>query len=125
MSGLPVSPLSEIFGGSSSADLIVFLVYNHDRDFSVQDLAGRLKVSKAKVSKLKDGLLKYGVIKEHRKVGKISYYRYDRSSRYGKLLYDLVFAAHAPDRTPAPPAVAPPPAPRHKEKDEGGKIIIA
>ena len=100
MSGLPVSPLSEIFGGSSSADLIVFLVYNHDRDFSVQDMADRMKVSKAKVSKMKEGLLKYGVIKETRKVGKVAHYRYDRSSRYGKLLYDLVFTAHAPpDRT--------------------------
>jgi hypothetical protein len=47
MSSLPASPLSEIFGSSSSADLIVFLVYNHDRDYSVQDLADRLKVSKA------------------------------------------------------------------------------
>jgi hypothetical protein len=57
MGGLPVSPLSEIFGGSSSADLIVFLVYNHDRDFCVQDIADRMKVSKAKVSKMKEGLL--------------------------------------------------------------------
>ncbi len=127
MGGLPVSPLSEIFGGSSSADLIVFLVYNHDRDFCVQDIADRMKLSKAKVSKMKEGLLKYGVIKEHRKVGKVSYYRYDRSSRYGKLLYDLVFTAHAPpDRSqPAPVATSSPPAPKPKEKDEGGKIIIA
>jgi hypothetical protein len=126
MSGLPVSPLSEIFGGSSSADLIVFLVYNHDRDFSVQDIAERMKISKAKVSKMKEGLLKYGVVKENRKVGKVAYYRYDRSSRYGKLLYDLVFTAHAsPDRTqPMTPVVAPP-APKNKDKDEGGKIIIA
>jgi hypothetical protein len=125
MSSLPVSPLSEIFGGSSSADLIVFLVYNHDRDFSVQDIADRMKVSKAKVSKMKEGLLKYGVVKENRKVGKIAYYRYDRSSRYGKLLYDLVFTAHAsPDRT-QPVPVAVPPAPKNKDKDDGGKIIIA
>jgi hypothetical protein len=125
MSGLPTSPLSEIFGGSSSADLIVFMVYNHDREFSVQDMADRLKVSKAKASKMKEGLLKYGVLREHRKVGKIAYYRYDRNTRYGKLLYDLVFAAHAPDRAPAAPTAVAPPAPRHKEKDEGGKIIIA
>ena len=128
MSGLPVSPLSEIFGGSSAADLIVFLVYNHDRDFSVQDIADRMKLSKAKVSRMKEGLLKYGVIKENRKVGKVSYYRYDRSSRYGKLLYDLVFTAHAPpDRTQPVPPVAAQPAPRNKDKDkdEGGKIIIA
>jgi hypothetical protein len=125
MSGLPVSPLSEIFGGSSAADMIVFLVYNHDRDFSVQDMADRLKMSKGKVSRLKEGLLKYGVIKEHRKVGKVPYYRYDRSSRYGKLLYDLVFTAHAPDRTPPAPVAATPPAPKNKDKDEGGKIIIA
>lgn len=128
MGGLPVSPLSEIFGGSSSADLIVFLVYNHDRDFSVQDIAGRMKLSKAKISRMKEGLLKYGVIKETRKVGKMSYYRYDRSSRYGKLLYDLVFTAHAsPDRTQPAPVAAAPPAPRNrdKDKDEGGKIIIA
>ncbi len=125
MSGLPPSPLSEIFGGSSAADLIVFMVYNHDRDFSVQDMADRLKVSKGKVSKLKEGLLKYGVIKEHRRVGKVPYYRYDRSSRYGKLLYELVFTAHAPDRTPAPAAAAPSPAPKPRVKDDGGKIIIA
>jgi hypothetical protein len=117
--------LSEIFGGSSSADLIVFLVYNHDRDFSVQDISERLKVSKAKVTKMKEGLLKYGVIKEHRKVGKIPYYRYDRSSRYGKLLYDLVFTAHAPDRAPATPVAVQPLPPKNKGKDEGGKIIIA
>jgi hypothetical protein len=125
MSGLPVSPLSEIFGGSSSADLIVFLVYNHDRDFSVQDITDRMKASKAKVSKMKEGLLKYGVIKENRKVAKVSYYRYDRNSRYGKLLYDLVFTAHAPpDRTQqAAPVASAPPVP--KNKDEGGKIIIA
>jgi hypothetical protein len=128
MGGLPVSPLSEIFGGSSSADLIVFLVYNHDRDFCVQDIADRMKISKAKVTRLKEGLLKYGVIKEHRKVGKVSYYRYDRSSRYGKLLYDLVFTAHAPpDRTQPAPVVASPPAlkSKDKDKDDGGKIIIA
>ncbi|HEY3272968.1 MAG TPA: hypothetical protein VGJ92_04350 [Methanocella sp.] len=126
MSSLPLSPLSEIFGGSSSADLIVFLVYNHDRDFSVQDIADRMKVSKARVSKMKEGLLKYGVVKENRKVGKIAYYRYDRSSRYGKLLYDLVFTAHAsPDRTQPVTPVAATPAPKNKDKDEGGKIIIA
>jgi hypothetical protein len=125
MSGLPVSPLSEIFGGSSAANLIVLLVYNHDRDFSVQDLADRMKVSKGKVTKLKEGLLKYDVIKETRKVGKVPYYRYDRSSRYGKLLYDLVFTAHAPDPKPQVP-VAAPPAPKNKDKDDGGsKIIIA
>jgi len=129
MSGLPSSPLSEIFGGSSAADLIVFMVYNHDRDFSVQDLAGRLNVSKSKVSKMKEGLLKYGVMKEQRKVGKVAHYRFDRSSRYGKLLYDLVFTAHAPDRTPsampAAPAAAQSAAPKPRVKDEGGKIIIA
>lgn len=127
MSGLPVSPLAEIFGSSSSADLIVFLVYNHDREFSVQDIAGRLDISKAKVSKMKEGLLKYGVIRESRKAGKTSYYRYDRSTRYGKLLYELVFTAHAPDRTPAPVPQAVPPAPQGKDKDKdgGGKIIIA
>ena len=125
MSGLPVSPLSEIFGGSSAANLIVLLVYNHDRDFSVQDLADRMDVSKGKITKLKEGLLKYGVIKETRKVGKVPYYRYDRSSRYGKLLYDLVFTAHAPDPKPPAPVAPAPPAPRNKDKDDGGKIIIA
>ena len=127
MSGLPPSPLSEIFGSASAADLIVFLVYNHDRDFSVQEMADRTKISKAKVSKMKEGLLKYGVIKEHRKVGKISHYRYDRNSRFGKLVYDFVFATGASERAVppfhAPPAPPAPPAP--KDKDEGGKIIIA
>jgi len=125
MSSLPASPLSEIFGSSSSADLIVFLVYNHDRDYCVQDLASRLKVSKAKASKMKEGLLKHGVIHETRKAGKVSYYRFDRASKFGKLIYDLVFAAHAPDRTPAAPVAAAPPVQKHKGKDDGGKIIIA
>ena len=127
MSGVPPSPLSEIFGGSSAADLIVFLVYNHDRDFSVQDMAGRLKVSKAKVSKMKEGLLKYGVIHETRKVGKVAHYRFNRSSRHGKLLYDLVFATGAPERAAMPTSSSTPAAPRpkDKDKDDGGKIIIA
>lgn len=125
MSSLPASPLSEIFGSSSSADLIVFMVYNHDREFSVQDLADRMKVSKAKVSKMKEGLLKHGVIHETRKAGKAGYYRFDRGSKFGKLIYDLVFAAHAPDRTPAAPAAAAPPAQKQKVREDGGKIIIA
>ncbi len=126
MSSLPASPLSEIFGSSSSADLIVFLVYNHDRDYSIQDLADRLKVSKAKASRMKEGLLKHGVIHETRKAGKVSYYRFDRGSKFGKLIYDLVFASHAPDRTPVVPVAAVPTAHKNKGKDDGGsKIIIA
>ena len=125
MSGLPVSPLSEIFGGSSSADFIVFLVYNHDRDFSVQDIADRMKLSKAKVSKMKEGLLKYGVIKETRKVAKVSYYRYDRNSRYGKLLYDLVFTAHAPPTGPSrPPSPPRPRCPRTRTRTKAAKLSL-
>ena len=123
MSGLPPSPLTEIFGSGSSAELIVFLVYNHDREFSAQEIADRLGMSKAKVSRLKEGLLKHGVIRETRKANKVSYYRYDRSTRFGKMFYDLVFTAHAP-AAQAPPA-APAPAPKPKARDEGGKIIIA
>jgi hypothetical protein len=126
MSGIPTSPLTEIFGHSSSADLIVFMVYNHDREFSVQDIADRMKVSKAKVSKMKEGLLKYGILKETRKVGKTGYYRYDRNTKFGKLFYDLVFTAHAPERAAAPiaAAAAAPQVPKLRPKDEGGKIII-
>lgn len=124
MSNVPSSPLIEIFGASSSAELLVFLVFNHGSEFTVKDIADRTKISKAKVSKMKEGLLKYGVIRETKKVGKNSYYRYDRNSKFGKLLYELVFNAGNTDRATASIAVTAPVEP--KNKDGGmGKIIIA
>ena len=131
MGSLQPSPLVEIFGSTSSAELIIFLVYNHGSEFTLKDMADRTNISKAKVSKMKDGLLKYSVIKETRKSGKNSYYKWDRHSKFGKLLYDLVFAAGAPERaaatTTAAAAVPPvPPATHKKGKDDGmGQIIIA
>lgn len=124
MSGIQSSPLSEIFGSGSSAGLIVFLVYNHDREFSMQEMADRMKTSKAKVSRMKEGLLKYGVIRETRKSGKTGFYRYDRNTKYGKLLYDLVFAASTPERAIIPTAATTAPAAKAKPRDDGGKIII-
>jgi len=90
---VPTSPLVEIFGPNSSAQLIVYIVFNHGNEFNIADVAERLKISKPKVNKMKEGLLKYKVIHETRKVGKTSYYRYDRNSKMGKLLYDLVFSS--------------------------------
>ena len=126
MSNVPPSPLAEIFGSNSSAELIVFLVYNHGSDFTLKDMADRTKITKAKISKMKEGLLKYSVIQETRKVGKNSYYKFDRNSKFGKLLYDFVFAAGAPERAAAQAAASATPLPRNNGKDDGmGKIIIA
>jgi hypothetical protein len=127
MSGVPSSPLSEIFGSSSSADLIVFLVYNHGIEFTVQDMAERTKISKPKISKMMKGLLKYSIAHETRKVGKVSLYKYDRNSKFGKLLYELVFTAGSQERAAAAGAATATPTSRnHKGKDdEGGKIIFA
>lgn len=122
---VPTSPLVEIFGPNSSAQLIVYIVFNHGNEFSIADVAERLKISKAKVNKMKDGLLKYKVIHETRKVGKTSYYRYDRNSKMGKILYDLVFnsgtAEHAANMAHATAT----PTPKKDKDDGGGKIIIA
>ena len=122
---VPSSPLVEIFGPASSAPLVVYLVFNHGNEFTLADVAERLKISKPKASKMRDGLMKYKVIHETRKVGKTSYYRYDRNSKMGKLLYDLVFsagtaehAAHAAHATATPP-------PRTGKEGGDGKIIIA
>jgi len=126
MSNVQPSPLAEIFGSNSSSELIVFLVYNHGSDFTLKDMADRTKITKAKISKMKEGLLKYHVIQETRKVGKNSYYKYDRNSKFGKLLYDLVFAAGTPERAVAHAAASAAIPPRNKGKDDGmGKIIIA
>lgn len=136
----PASPLVEIFGPASSAQLIVYLVFNHGNEFTLADVAERLKISKPKVNKMKDGLIKYKIIHETRKVGKTSYYRYDRNSKMGKLIYELVFNAGAAEHPvhvthPVTPVThvthvihtpTPPPAPPRKDKDDGGgKIIIA
>ncbi|MCD1294775.1 hypothetical protein CUJ83_07155 [Methanocella sp. CWC-04] len=122
MSNLPSSPLVEIFGSSSSAGLLVFLVVNHGSEFAVKDISDRTKLSKPRVSKMLKGFLKYGIIKETKKVGKISYYRYDRNSKYGKFLYELVFNCSALGAAPQQPVAAPPVKPR----DNGAsKIIIA
>jgi hypothetical protein len=121
---IPPSPLVEIFGQNSSAQLIVYLVLNHGNEFNFTDVAERLKISKARVNKMKEGLVKYNVIHETRKSGKTSYYRYERNSKMGKLLYELVFNAGMADHAAAHAAVTP--VPHKKDKDDGGgKIIIA
>jgi hypothetical protein len=121
---IPPSPLVEIFGPASSAQLIVYLVFNHGNEFNFTDVAERLKVSRAKVNKMKEGLVKYNVIHETRKVGKTSYYRYDRNSKMGKLLYELVFNAGTADQAAAHAAATATPHKSNKD-DGGGKIIIA
>jgi hypothetical protein len=121
---IPPSPLVEIFGQSSSAQLIVYLVLNHGNEFSFADVAERLKISKARINKMKEGLVKYKVVHETRKAGKTSYYRYERNSKMGKLLYDLVFNAGMTDHAAAHAAAPATPA-HHKKDDGGGKIIIA
>jgi|GEM_PF-4066318 len=122
---VPPSPLVEIFGQNSSAQLIVYLVFNHGNEFTLADVSERLKISKPKVSKMKDGLIKYNIIHETRKVGKTSYYRYDRNSKLGKLIYELVFNAGTVDHATAHSAASAM-QPHKKDKDDGGgKIIIA
>ncbi|HTY89703.1 MAG TPA: hypothetical protein VMC84_00850 [Methanocella sp.] len=122
---VPTSPLVEIFGPTSSAQLIVYLVFNHGNEFTLSDVAERLKISKAKVNKMKDGLLKYKVIHETRKVGKTSYYRYDRNSKMGKMLYDLVFSAGTAEHAANIAHATATPSPKKDKDDGGGKIIIA
>ena len=123
---IPPSPLMEIFGPASSAQLIVYLVFNHGNEFNFTDVAERLKISKAKVGKMKEGLIKYNVVHETRKAGKTSYYRYDRNSKMGKLLYELVFNAGTADHAAAQAAATATPVPHKKDRDDGGgKIIIA
>ncbi len=121
---IPPSPLVEIFGPASSAPLIVYLVFNHGNEFSFADVAERLQISKAKANKMKEGLVKYHVIHETRKAGKTSYYRYDRNSKMGKLLYELVFNAGTADHAAAHAAATAVPVKKDKD-DGGGKIIIA
>jgi len=122
---IPPSPLVEIFGPASSAQLIVYLVFNHGNEFNFTDVAERLKISRAKVNKMKEGLIKYNVIHETRKAGKTSYYRYDRNSKMGKLLYELVFNAGTADHAAAQAAATATPAHKKDKDDGGGKIIIA
>jgi hypothetical protein len=122
---VPPSPLVEIFGQNSSAQLIVYLVFNHGNEFTLADVAERLKISKAKVSKMKEGLIKYNIIRETRRVGKTSYYRYDRNSKLGKLIYELVFNAGTVDHASIHAAATAMPSPKKDKDDGGGKIIIA
>lgn len=122
---VPASPLVEIFGPTSSAQLVVYLVFNHGNEFTLADVAERLKISKPKVNKMKEGLLKYKVIHETRKVGKTSYYRYDRNSRMGKILYDLVFNAGTQEHAVNLANATATPGPKKSKDDGGGKIIIA
>jgi hypothetical protein len=120
---IPPSPLVEIFGANSSAPLLVYLVFNHGNEFTIPEVADRLKISRARLNKMKDGLLKYRVIQETRRVGKTSYYRYDRNSKMGKLLYELVFNAGVQDYAASVSAATA--TPRKDKDDGGGKIIIA
>ena len=122
---VPTSPLVEIFGPNSSAELIVYLVFNHGNEFTLADVAERLKITKAKVNKMKDGLIKYKVIHETRKVGKTSYYRYDRNSKMGKLLFDLVFSAGTAEHAVNMAHATATPAPKIGKEGGDGKIIIA
>ncbi len=122
---VPASPLVEIFGPNSSAPLIVYMVFNHGNEFNMADIADRLQISKAKVNKMKDGLIKYKVIHETRKVGKTSYYRYDRNSKMGKMLYELVFNAGTAEHAVNMAHATATPQPRKDHNDGGGKIIIA
>ncbi len=122
---VPTSPLVEIFGPTSSAQLIVYLVFNHGNEFTLADVAERLKITKPKVNKMKEGLLKYKVIHETRKVGKTSYYRYDRNSKMGKMLYDLVFSAGTAEHAVHMAHATATPVPKKDKDDGGGKIIIA
>jgi hypothetical protein len=122
---VPPSPLVEIFGQNSSAQLIVYIVFNHGNEFTLADIAERLKISKARVSKMKEGLIKYNIIHETRRVGKTSYYRYDRNSKLGKVIYELVFNAGTTDHATAHAAATAPPAPKKDKDNGGGKIIIA
>jgi Mn-dependent DtxR family transcriptional regulator len=122
---VPSSPLVEIFGPNSSAQLIVYLVFNHGNEFNMADVAERLKVSKAKVNKMKEGLIKYKVIYETRKVGKTSYYRFDRNSKMGKTLYDLVFNLGTADHAMNMAHASATPTLKKDKDDGGGKIIIA
>jgi translation elongation factor EF-Ts len=123
---VPPSPLVEIFGQNSSAQLIVYLVFNHGNEFTLADVAERLKISKARVSKMKEGLVKYNIIHETRRVGKTTYYRYDRNSKLGKIIYELVFNAGTVDHAAAHAAATAPQQSKKDNKDNGGgKIIIA
>lgn len=124
--GVPSSPLVEIFGQNSSAELLVFLVYNHGNEFTVAEIVEKTKISRAKVNKMKTGLLKYGIIRETKKVGKNSYYRYDRNSKMGKMLYELVFNAGMGDKALASAAATATPSQRTlKDNNGANKIIIA
>jgi hypothetical protein len=125
MTNLPTSPLVEIFGSSSSAELIVYVVFNHGNEFALKDVADRLGVSKAKATKMAAGLIKYSVIHETRKVGKVSYYRYDRNSKLGKLIYELVFNIGTGDHAVAAAHATATPSSKKDKDDGGGKIIIA
>lgn len=125
MSNLPSSPLVEIFGSNSSAELIVYLVFNHGNEIALKDVADRLGISKVKVNKLAAGLIKYHVIHETRKVGKVSYYRYDRNSKMGKLIYELVFNTGTGDHAHAAAHASATPSHKKDKDDGGGKIIIA
>ena len=125
MSNVPTSPLVEIFGSNSSAELLVYIVFNHGNDFAFKDVADRLNISKAKVTKMAAGLLKYHVIHETKKVGKVSYYRYDRNSKLGKLLYELVFNVGTGDHAMAMAHATASPSHKKDKDDGGGKIIIA
>lgn len=122
---VPPSPLVEIFGPSSSAQFIVYLVFNHGNEFTLADVSERLKISKAKVSKMKEGLIKYNIIRETRRVGKTSYYRYERNSKLGKLIYELVFNAGTVDHAVNMAAATAMPSSKKDKDDGGGKIIIA
>jgi len=122
---VPQSPLVDIFGPTSSAPLVVYLVFNHGNEFTLADVADRLKISKAKVNKMKEGLLKYKIIHETRKVGKTSYYRYDRNSKMGKMMYDLVFNAGTAEHALNMSHATATPSPKKDKDDGGGKIIIA
>jgi hypothetical protein len=122
---VPSSPLVEIFGPNSSAQLIVYLVFNHGNEFNIADVSDRLKITKPKLNKMKDGLLKYKVIHETRKVGKTSYYRYDRNSKMGKMIYDLVFNAGTAEHAVNMAHATATPSQNKNKDDGGGKIIIA
>jgi DNA-binding transcriptional regulator GbsR (MarR family) len=141
MGNVPSSPLVEILGKNSSAELLVYLVYNHSKEFTVNDIVEKTGITKAKVSKMKEALLKYKVIEETKKEGKISYYKYKADSKFGNLLYALVLNASAVERAtpseplqaasqttpqqpkmlPSQPKILPP---QSKKDDSGNKMII-
>jgi predicted transcriptional regulator len=71
------APLERVLGSTTQIKIIDAMSAFKSFDFSVQEIAGNAEISTKSVRRALPDLLRYGIVKEHRRVGRNTMYRYN------------------------------------------------